>query len=373
MKTKGFLILGSVLVSSIATDALGQFGQPVRASVILGCTVKDSQDKDVGTVRDLAIDLNNGRVVEAILARGGFLGLDSKLVAVPPEFFTVADNGKRVSLILAADKLNGAPAVDLSKWQDCMAQARVEEVYQYYGSTPYFLVPAYQAQNPRNPLLLRLGEALRASRLIGMETLNHQDEKLGKLENLAVDLPQGRVVEAVIATGSFLGLRGELSAVPPEALHPDASRGVLTLETTKEALGNAPHFPSRNWPRIDRDQATAVYQSYHVLPYFLPGMTGSAQNAPEVKGAIQSPLEQGTNPGDLQITAQIQKEILDTDGLSVDARAVKVTTLNGLVTLRGTVADSSEKRRLGDIAARVVPASKVDNQLQIKETASTAN
>jgi osmotically-inducible protein OsmY len=84
---------------------------------------------------------------------------------------------------------------------------------------------------------------------------------------------------------------------------------------------------------------------------------------------LHDPL-QGTSPADLQITAKIQKDLLDTDGLSVDARAVKVTTLNGRVTLRGIVAATEEKRLLGQIAARTVPAANVNNQLQVKETAS---
>jgi sporulation protein YlmC with PRC-barrel domain len=374
MKTKALIILGSALVSCLAMDALGQFSQPVRAGEILGSTIKGSQDQKLGTVKDLAIDMENGRIVEVIVARGGFLGVDNKLAAVPPENFTVENEGKILRLNLAGEKLDGAPMVDISQWKNAMKQSCVEQAYQYYGATPYFLVEEHSARGANNPVILHLGEVERASRLIGIETINHQDQKIGKAENLMLDLPGGRVVEVIVNSSRFLGMRNELSALPPQALHFDADRGVLMLDTTKEALSNAPHFPSRAWPDLDREQATAVYQAYHVVPYFLPiGIDGSAQNVPAVNSKIQTPLEQGTSPADLEITAKIQKEILETDGLSVDARAVKIITINGYVTLRGTAATSDEKRRVGEIAARVVPAANVDNQLEVKETASAAN
>src|SRR5271163_3362671 len=98
MKTKAIIILGSALVSCLAMNALGQFSQPIRAGEIIGSTIKDSQDQKLGTVKDLAVDMENGRIVEVVVARGGFLGVDSKLVAVPPENFTVENEGKIVRL-----------------------------------------------------------------------------------------------------------------------------------------------------------------------------------------------------------------------------------------------------------------------------------
>jgi sporulation protein YlmC with PRC-barrel domain len=373
MKTQAIVLLGSVFVSCLATGALGQFAQPIRSGEIIGSTIKDSQDQKLGTVRDLAVDLENGRIVEVIAARGGLLGLDSKLVAVPPENFTVGGEGKTLHLNLTGARLDGAPTVDLSKWKEDMDQARVEAVYQYYGGTPYFLVPEQRDHDARNPVILHMGEVERASRLIGTETMNHQDQKLGKVETLAIDLPEGRVVEVMIASGRFLGIKGELSAVPPQALHFDAARDIVMLDASKEALGNAPHFPSHDWPDLDRAQATAVYQAYHIMPYFLSvGIDRSAQNVPDVNSKNLTTLEQGTSQGDLEITARIQKEILNTDGLSVDARAVKISTVNGRVTLRGMVASPDEKRRMGEIAAKVVPAANVDNQLEVKETTASA-
>jgi sporulation protein YlmC with PRC-barrel domain len=373
MKTKTIILLGSALVSCMTSVALGQFGQPIRAGDILGSTIKDAQDQKVGTVKDLAVDLDNGRIAEVIVAWGGFLGVDNKLVAALPDNFSLGVDGKTIRINMDKKRLEGAPAVDVSKWKDAMEQSRVEQVYQYYGVTPYFLVQEHSPHATSPPVTPRLRQLMRASELIGTQTMNNQDQKIGKVANLIVDLPADRAVEVIINSGHFLDIHGELSAVPPQALHFDADRDVLMLDTSKEALGSAPHFSDRAWPQIDREQATAVYQAYHVTPYFLPvGTESSAQNVPDNSKTLTT-LDQGTSQADLEITARIHKEIMDTDALSADARNVKIVTINGHVTLRGMVANLEEKRLVGEIAARIVPEADVDNQLEVRETAANAS
>src|ERR1700674_4824957 len=52
----------------------------------------------------------------------------------------------------------------------------------------------------------RLGPSEKANKVIGMEVKNSQNEKLGKVDDLAIDLGSGRIVAAVISIGGFLGL-----------------------------------------------------------------------------------------------------------------------------------------------------------------------
>src|SRR5689334_5473129 len=51
----------------------------------------------------------------------------------------------------------------------------------------------------------RFGPTEKASKVIGMAVENPQNEKLGKVDDLAVDLQSGRIVEAVLSVGGFLG------------------------------------------------------------------------------------------------------------------------------------------------------------------------
>jgi hyperosmotically inducible periplasmic protein len=84
-----------------------------------------------------------------------------------------------------------------------------------------------------------------------------------------------------------------------------------------------------------------------------------------------TPLNQGTSPEDVDTTRQIRQQIMAINGLSVDAQNVKIITINGRVTLRGPVNSEDEKRQIADIAARVAPPANVDNQLQVKDAATT--
>ena len=77
-----------------------------------------------------------------------------------------------------------------------------------------------------------------------------------------------------------------------------------------------------------------------------------------------TPLDQGENQADIDITAKIRKQIVG-EKMSSDANNVKIVTQNGRVTLRGPVVSTDEKGRIGAIAVQVAGEGKVDNQLEI--------
>jgi osmotically-inducible protein OsmY len=52
---------------------------------------------------------------------------------------------------------------------------------------------------------------------------------------------------------------------------------------------------------------------------------------------------------------------------------VKIITIDDWVTLRGPVDTAEEKRLIGEIADRIARSENVDNQLEVKFTASSNN
>ena len=67
-------------------------------------------------------------------------------------------------------------------------------------------------------------------------------------------------------------------------------------------------------------------------------------------------------------TAQIRKEIVAGNNMSVNAKNVKIITIDGQVTLRGPVNTAEEKRLIGEIADRGAHTGNVDNQLEVLPT-----
>jgi hypothetical protein len=54
----------------------------LRTAALIGTTVYNDQKQTIGTISDLLVDKEN-KVIKAVLSVGGFLGVGSRLVAVP--------------------------------------------------------------------------------------------------------------------------------------------------------------------------------------------------------------------------------------------------------------------------------------------------
>ena len=112
-------------------------------------------------------------------------------------------------------------------------------------------------------------EVLSAGTLIGDNVRNRNGEDLGKLEEIMIDLDQGRVAYAVLSFGGFLGVGDKLFAIPWEALMVDTANEEIVLDVSKEVLENAPGFDKDNWPKTtNRDWLVEVYTYYGYDPYW---------------------------------------------------------------------------------------------------------
>ena len=170
----------------------------------------------------------------------------------------------------------------------------------------------------------------------------------------------------------------ELSAVPPTAFRFNAEHDTLQLDASKEMLANAPHFKANEWPDFGQPgYAGGVYRAYKVEPYFNTDTTtepdNTARNVRDRDDQTLTPLNQGNSQADVDTTAQIRKEIIADNGMSINAKNVKIITLDGQVTLRGPVNSEEEKRLIGEIADRIAHSGNVDNQLEVQITTSSNN
>lgn len=216
----------------------------------------------------------------------------------------------------------------------------------------------------------RLGQIQKASKLMGTTVQNLQDEKIGTVDNLLVDMTSGRILAVIVSSGGFLGMNDELSAVPPTALRFAANRESLQLDATKDSLSRAPHFQSGQWPDFNQSTyADGMYRAYKVEPYFstnaMTGADNTARNVRDRQDRTLTPFDQGSSKADVDTTAQIRQEIIAGKNMSVNAKNVKIITSNGRVTLRGPVNSAEEKRLIGEIANRIALSENVDNQLEV--------
>lgn len=75
--------------------------------------------------------------------------------------------------------------------------------------------------------------------------------------------------------------------------------------------------------------------------------------------------QQGMSSNDTKITANIRKEIMKIDKLSVYGQNVKIITIKGLVTLKGPVRSTDERVKILEAAKKVAGSNRVTNQIEI--------
>jgi sporulation protein YlmC with PRC-barrel domain len=99
----------------------------VRASDVIGMDVTNNAKEDLGSIEDLAINPNTGKIEYAAVSLGGFLGLGDELFAVPwnaiecrPEEGTTSQAGEEADhvAVLNVDKesLKNAQGFNQDNW-----------------------------------------------------------------------------------------------------------------------------------------------------------------------------------------------------------------------------------------------------------------
>lgn len=112
-------------------------------------------------------------------------------------------------------------------------------------------------------------DVLSATTMIGDDVVNARGEDLGTIEEIMLDLDQGRVAYAVLSFGGFLGLGDKLFAIPWDALEVDEAHERFILNVDKDTLKNAPGFDKDNWPETTESQwLVGVYEHYGYEPYW---------------------------------------------------------------------------------------------------------
>jgi sporulation protein YlmC with PRC-barrel domain len=92
---------------------------------------------------------------------------------------------------------------------------------------------------------------LTATTIIGDKVYNNEDENLGDIKDIMLNLEDGTIEYVVVEFGGFLGIGEKYFAVPFKALTLDSNRHAFILRQKKEVLENAPGFDKNHWPETN--------------------------------------------------------------------------------------------------------------------------
>jgi sporulation protein YlmC with PRC-barrel domain len=109
---------------------------------------------------------------------------------------------------------------------------------------------------------------LGANTLIGNDVYNHNNQDIGDIKEIMLDVSTGNIEYAVLSFGSFLGMGEKLFAVPWTALKLDRENKRFLLDVDKDRLKNAPGFDKDNWPNFaDETLVNDLHSYYGTKPY----------------------------------------------------------------------------------------------------------
>lgn len=83
-------------------------------------------------------------------------------------------------------------------------------------------------------------------RVQGARVVNAQGVDLGKIDDIAVDMPSGRAVYAILSYGGFMSLGNKRFAVPWDMLRYNTEHDAFVIDMAEDKLKNAPSFDEAN-------------------------------------------------------------------------------------------------------------------------------
>lgn len=122
------------MYKSFNDDQAGPSSQLIGADTFIGNSVYNHQDDSLGDIKDIMLDMRSGQVSYAVLEFGGFLGMGTKLFAVPWQALTLDTIEKHFILKINKDRLDDAPRFERDNWPDMADLIWAKSIHDYYGA-----------------------------------------------------------------------------------------------------------------------------------------------------------------------------------------------------------------------------------------------
>jgi sporulation protein YlmC with PRC-barrel domain len=229
-----------------------------RASRLIGMDVRNAQDENLGEVRDLVINAQNGNVEYVALAHGGFLGLGQDLYAYPLERFQAGSDRNRLTLDVTREQLQQSQGFDNNDWPKVRADRgfwdRITANFGTNRDQPAATGATAPQQQGQQQAAAEEAQYVRASEIRGEQLRDRQGGNLGQIEDLIVSMDTGEVRHVIVDTEGD----DRLVAVSVEDVQVRRDNGDHRVEFTRDKLDLSKSFTQAEWRQHDRDRPAAT-------------------------------------------------------------------------------------------------------------------
>jgi sporulation protein YlmC with PRC-barrel domain len=104
----------------------------IRASKVIGTTVKDSAGQRLGEVKDVVLDKQSNSILFGVMSFGGVLGMGEKYHPVPWAALDYDATEGAYVINLTKEQLKAAPADSIEELTRNDGQAYRDRAYDYY-------------------------------------------------------------------------------------------------------------------------------------------------------------------------------------------------------------------------------------------------
>ncbi|HLT96456.1 MAG TPA: PRC-barrel domain-containing protein [Acidimicrobiia bacterium] len=127
----------------------------LSASTLKGDAIVNPAGDKLGSLKELMIDVADGKIAYAVLSRGGFGRLGERLFAVPWDLLTVDGDQKCLVLDVDEDVLEDSPGFDPDNWPTFSDSAWRQGVDRHFGvgrsTTPTQTTPIDRSGSSEDP------------------------------------------------------------------------------------------------------------------------------------------------------------------------------------------------------------------------------
>jgi sporulation protein YlmC with PRC-barrel domain len=252
-----FTVTAGAQTAKINSSSGGTLAHVERAANLFGRQLESSDNQQIGKVNNVVLDLESEHILYVVV------NANKGKVAVPPQIFGET-TGNTILLNAGKQKIESAPQFtsDIDKPEQLTQASFVAKVYEHFGQNAWWKgsTPADQGT---------FHNVHKLNDVIGMKVENVNNQTMGKVNNVVVDMPTGRVMYVVLAPDSSLSLGNNLYALPSDALTLSPDKKHLVSNIDQQKLASAPHFEKNSWPNLtDATFASQVYQFYGKQAWF---------------------------------------------------------------------------------------------------------